>query len=104
MMTSFAETDNHDDITKELPQRTPVNTELQIQQTGVIVLTQLEANEESEAIPTVQLTADVTKTQQCHINDLPSCVNSKVRLFADDCLLYREIKNNQDQKLTCKEI
>ena len=32
-----------------------------------------------------------------HINDLPSCVNSKVRLFSDDCLLYREIKNNQDQ-------
>ena len=32
-----------------------------------------------------------------HINDLPSCVNSKFRLFADDCLLYREIKNNQDQ-------
>ena len=31
-----------------------------------------------------------------HINDLPCCVNSKVRLFAD-CLLYREIKNNQDQ-------
>ena len=25
------------------------------------------------------------------------CVNSKVRLFAVDCLLYREIKNNQDQ-------
>ena len=25
------------------------------------------------------------------INDLPSCVNSKVPLFADDCLLYREI-------------
>ena len=32
-----------------------------------------------------------------HINDLPSCVNSKVCLFADDSLLYREIKNNQDQ-------
>ena len=32
-----------------------------------------------------------------HINDLQSCVNSKVCLFADDCLLYREIKNNQDQ-------
>ena len=32
-----------------------------------------------------------------YINDLPSCVNSKVRLFADNCLLYREIKNNQDQ-------
>jgi hypothetical protein len=24
----------------------------------------------------------------CHINDLPSCVTSEVRLFADDCLLY----------------
>ena len=32
-----------------------------------------------------------------HINNLPSCVNSKVRLFADDRLLYREIKNNQDR-------
>ena len=29
-----------------------------------------------------------------HINDLPSCVNSKVCLFADNCLLYKEIKNN----------
>ena len=24
-----------------------------------------------------------------HINDLPLAVNSKVRLFADDCLLYK---------------
>ena len=32
-----------------------------------------------------------------HINDLLSCVNSKVCLFTDDCLLYREVKNNQDQ-------
>ena len=32
-----------------------------------------------------------------HINDLPSCVNSKACLFADDCLLYKEIKNNQDK-------
>ena len=28
-----------------------------------------------------------------HINDLPSVVSSKVRLFADDCLIYRNIKN-----------
>ena len=27
----------------------------------------------------------------CHINDLPETVKSTVRLFADDCLLYREI-------------
>ena len=33
----------------------------------------------------------------CHINDLPSLVKSTVRLFADDCLLYRLIKTIQDQ-------
>jgi hypothetical protein len=32
----------------------------------------------------------------CHINDLPECVKSQVRLFADDCLLYRQIKNRED--------
>ncbi|XP_053398165.1 uncharacterized protein LOC128556626 [Mercenaria mercenaria] len=33
----------------------------------------------------------------CHINDLPSCVKSTVRLSADDCLLYRKIESIQDQ-------
>ena len=28
----------------------------------------------------------------CHINDLPTSVISQVRLFADDCLLYRKIQ------------
>ena len=32
-----------------------------------------------------------------HINDLPSIVSSKVRLFADDYLIYRNIKNKEDQ-------
>ena len=32
----------------------------------------------------------------CHINDLPTSVSSQVRLFADDCLLYREINTFQD--------
>ena len=32
-----------------------------------------------------------------HINDLPSVVSSTVRLFADDCLIYRNIKNKEDQ-------
>ena len=32
-----------------------------------------------------------------HINDVPSIVSSKVRLFADDCLIYRQIKSNNDQ-------
>jgi hypothetical protein len=40
------------------------------------------------------------------INDLPDCVVSDVRLFADDCLLYRTIKSQTDadmlqNDLTC---
>ena len=31
-----------------------------------------------------------------YINDLPSRATSSVRLFADDCLLYRVIKGHQD--------
>ena len=31
-----------------------------------------------------------------HINDLPSVVSYKVRLFAGDCLIYRNIKNKED--------
>ena len=68
-------TDSHDDITTatvttELSQRTSVTTELQIQQTGVVVTKQPEANEESEATITVQITTDVTKTQQYHSKEL----------------------------------
>ena len=32
----------------------------------------------------------------CHINDLPSVVKSQVRLFADDCVLYRQIRSQRD--------
>ena len=32
----------------------------------------------------------------CHINDLPEAVKSQVRLFADDCLIYREINTFDD--------
>ena len=32
-----------------------------------------------------------------HINDLPNHVTSSVRLFADDCLVYRQINNTEDQ-------
>lgn len=32
-----------------------------------------------------------------HINDLPDCVTSEVRLFADDCLLYHEVRTVNDQ-------
>ena len=39
-----------------------------------------------------------------HINDLPSVIFSKVRLFADDCLVYREIKNRQDQIALQKDL
>jgi ribonuclease P/MRP protein subunit RPP40 len=35
----------------------------------------------------------------CHINDLLEAVKSNVRLFADDCILYRKIRSVQD---TCR--
>ena len=34
----------------------------------------------------------------CHINDLPLSVTSWVRLFADDCLIYLDIRSNADQQ------
>ena len=39
-----------------------------------------------------------------HINDLPSAVSSKVRLFTDDCLIYRNIKNKEDQIALQKDL
>ena len=32
-----------------------------------------------------------------YINDLPDCINSRVRLFADYCLVYRKISSFEDQ-------
>ena len=40
----------------------------------------------------------------CHINDLPDTVKSSVRLFADDCLLYRTIKTEKDHKLLQEDL
>ena len=39
-----------------------------------------------------------------HINDLPSVVSAIVRLFADDCLIYRNIKNKEDQITLQKDL
>ena len=39
-----------------------------------------------------------------HINDLPSIVSSKVRRFEDDCLIYRNIKNKEDQIALQKDL
>ena len=38
------------------------------------------------------------------INDLPKCVKSKVRLFADDCIVYRQIDNVSDAKLLQEDL
>ena len=40
----------------------------------------------------------------CFINDLPSCVKSQVRLFADDCLLYRPIKSEEDHTILQQDL
>ena len=39
-----------------------------------------------------------------HINDLPECVTSSVRLFADDCLLYRKVKSLKDQEILQEDL
>jgi len=39
-----------------------------------------------------------------HINDLPDCVSSRVRWFADDCLLYRPIYETSDQHALQKDL
>ena len=39
-----------------------------------------------------------------HINDLPSVVSSKVRLSVDDCLIYRNNKNKEDQIALQKDL
>ena len=38
-----------------------------------------------------------------HINDLPRVVSSQVRLFADDCLMYRPIASERDRVLFQEE-
>ena len=38
------------------------------------------------------------------INDLPYNINFSTRLFADDCILYRQIRNNNDQHLLQEDL
>ena len=40
----------------------------------------------------------------CHINDLPCSVSSQIRLFADDCLLYRNINSHSDHLSLQKDL
>ena len=40
----------------------------------------------------------------CHINDPPDAVKSSVRLFADDCLLYRNIKTERDHTILQQDL
>lgn len=38
------------------------------------------------------------------INDLPSGITSSIRLFADDCVVYRRISNSSDQSLLQRDL
>ena len=40
----------------------------------------------------------------CHINDLPLSVDSKITLFADDCLIYRKINSIEDKVQLQKDL
>ena len=39
-----------------------------------------------------------------YINDLPNNIYSSIRLFADDCVLCREIKNESDSRELQKDL
>ena len=39
-----------------------------------------------------------------HINDITSDIESEIRLFADDCVCYRELKNVEDKVKLQKDI
>lgn len=39
-----------------------------------------------------------------YINDISSGISSTIRLFADDCVIYRRISNNEDQILLQKDL
>ena len=39
-----------------------------------------------------------------YVNDLPDNLSSSVRLFADDCIVYREIKNSQDAQTLQEDV
>ena len=38
------------------------------------------------------------------INDQPEDINSRTRLFADDCILYRQISSENDQQLLQEDL
>ena len=40
----------------------------------------------------------------CHVNDLPMAVSAQVRLFADDCLLYRKTKSQEDHTILQQDL
>ena len=40
----------------------------------------------------------------CYINDLPTNINSKIKLYADDVLIYRPIKSLDDHKILQEDL
>ena len=39
-----------------------------------------------------------------YINDISEIISSSIRLFADDCIVYRSISNNDDTTLLQKDL
>ena len=39
-----------------------------------------------------------------YVNDLPINIKSSIRLFADDCILYRRIRNNEDREIMQRDL
>lgn len=45
------------------------------------------------------LSFDIVSINQNCVHDLPDCVKSNIRLFADDCVIYRNIHSNCDHDI-----
>ena len=45
----------------------------------------------SDTVPVISGVPQGTVLGLIFINDLPNCVQSRIRLFADDCILYRNL-------------
>ena len=63
-------------------------------QTVVLEVVRSETDEVSSGVPQGSVIGPLLFS--VFINDLPSKVKSDGRLFADDCILYKQIKNKQD--------
>ena len=94
----------HENLPRINPKRTIENPTFltQSQMTVVIESTSSEVTSVDSGVP--QGTVLGPLLFLCHKNDLPQTVTSHVRMFTDDCLLYRQINGQNDHHTLQKDL